>query len=46
VSFAAYLLLIPMFGILGAAYGSLIGYGSCLVFALVTNKLTKEKPQP
>lgn len=43
VSFAAYLLLIPPFGILGAAYGSLIGYGSCLLFALVTNRFTKEK---
>jgi len=43
VSFAAYLLLIPPFGILGAAYGSLIGYGSCLVFALVTNTVAREK---
>ena len=36
VSFAAYLLLIPAYGILGAAYGSLLGYGACLVFAIVT----------
>jgi O-antigen/teichoic acid export membrane protein len=34
-SFAAYLLLIPPYGILGAAYGSLVGYGACMVFALV-----------
>ncbi|WP_236031039.1 lipopolysaccharide biosynthesis protein [Paractinoplanes lichenicola] len=43
VSFAAYLLLIPPFGILGAAYGSLIGYGSCLLFALVTNQVTGDR---
>ncbi|MBU2666826.1 oligosaccharide flippase family protein [Actinoplanes bogorensis] len=43
VSFAAYLLLIPPFGILGAAYGSLIGYGSCLLFALITNRVTGGK---
>ncbi len=34
-SFAGYLLLIPPYGILGAAYGSLIGYGACLLFAVV-----------
>jgi O-antigen/teichoic acid export membrane protein len=34
-SFAAYLLLIPPYGMLGAAWGSLIGYGACMVFALV-----------
>ncbi len=39
VSFAAYLLLIPPFGILGAAYGSLLGYGACLMFAVVTSRL-------
>jgi O-antigen/teichoic acid export membrane protein len=33
-SFAAYLLLIPGHGILGAAWGSLLGYGAGLVFAL------------
>ncbi|MBM2623293.1 oligosaccharide flippase family protein [Actinoplanes sp. LDG1-06] len=43
VSFAAYLLLIPPFGILGAAYGSLVGYGSCLLFALVTNQVTGDR---
>lgn len=41
VSFAAYLLLIPDYGILGAAYGSLLGYGACLIFAIVaTTKIT------
>ena len=44
VSFAAYLLLIPPLGILGAAYGSLVGYGSCLLFALLANRLTGDKP--
>jgi O-antigen/teichoic acid export membrane protein len=39
VSFAAYVLLIPHYGILGAAYGSLLGYGACLVFALVASGL-------
>jgi hypothetical protein len=34
-SFVAYLLLIPPYGIAGAAYGSLVGYGACLVFAIV-----------
>jgi O-antigen/teichoic acid export membrane protein len=43
VSFAAYLTLIPPFGILGAAYGSLIGYGSCLLFALVANRVTGDR---
>jgi O-antigen/teichoic acid export membrane protein len=39
VSFAAYLLLIPGHGILGAAWGSLLGYGACLVFALAAGRL-------
>ncbi|WP_250007728.1 lipopolysaccharide biosynthesis protein [Actinoplanes sp. M2I2] len=43
VSFVAYLSLIPPFGILGAAYGSLIGYGSCLLFALVAHRLTGDR---
>jgi O-antigen/teichoic acid export membrane protein len=43
VSFAAYLLLIPPLGILGAAYGSLIGYGSCLLFALITNHVSGDR---
>jgi O-antigen/teichoic acid export membrane protein len=34
-SMAGYLVLIPREGALGAAYGSLFGYGSCLAFALV-----------
>ncbi|GLX99762.1 NAD(P)H-quinone oxidoreductase [Actinoplanes sp. NBRC 101535] len=44
VSFAAYVLLIPRLGILGAAYGSLLGYGACLVFALVATTLARERP--
>jgi O-antigen/teichoic acid export membrane protein len=43
VSFAAYLLLIPPYGILGAAYGSLLGYGACLVFALVTSVVAGDR---
>ncbi|MFI7545273.1 lipopolysaccharide biosynthesis protein [Actinoplanes sp. NPDC049599] len=43
ISFAAYLLLIPPYGILGAAYGSLLGYGSCLLFALVASRLTRDR---
>ncbi|GIF06612.1 lipopolysaccharide biosynthesis protein [Actinoplanes siamensis] len=43
VSFAVYLLLIPRLGILGAAYGSLAGYGVCLVFALLTTFVAKER---
>jgi O-antigen/teichoic acid export membrane protein len=43
VSFAAYLALIPPFGILGAAYGSLAGYGACLVFALVADQVARPK---
>jgi O-antigen/teichoic acid export membrane protein len=43
VSFAAYLLLIPRYGLLGAAYGSLLGYGSCLIFALVTSRLVRDR---
>jgi O-antigen/teichoic acid export membrane protein len=34
-SLTGYLVLIPTHGALGAAYGSLIGYGTCLLFALV-----------
>jgi O-antigen/teichoic acid export membrane protein len=41
VSFAAYLLLIPHHGILGAAYGSLLGYGACLVFALTAGRVAR-----
>jgi O-antigen/teichoic acid export membrane protein len=40
VSFAAYVLLIPRHGILGAAWGSLLGYGTCLLFALVVIRVT------
>ncbi|MEV6306534.1 NAD(P)H-quinone oxidoreductase [Actinoplanes sp. NPDC051861] len=44
VSFAAYVLLIPKIGILGAAYGSLLGYGACLAFALITTMVAKDRP--
>lgn len=37
-SFVAYVLLIPRYGMLGAAYGSLVGYGACLVFALAATR--------
>jgi O-antigen/teichoic acid export membrane protein len=40
VSFTAYVLLIPRHGILGAAWGSLLGYGTCLLFALVVIRVT------
>nr|BFE74903.1 hypothetical protein GCM10020092_082040 [Actinoplanes digitatis] len=43
VSFAAYLLLIPRQGILGAAYGSLLGYGACLAFALVSSRVVRDR---
>lgn len=43
VSFAVYLLLIPRLGILGAAYGSLAGYGACLLFALVASRVVKDE---
>jgi O-antigen/teichoic acid export membrane protein len=43
VSFAAYLLLIPHYGILGAAYGSLLGYGACLAFALASSRLAGDR---
>jgi O-antigen/teichoic acid export membrane protein len=33
-SLVAYLILIPSQGVLGAAYGSLIGYGACLAVAI------------
>lgn len=33
VSGVAYVVLIPPFGALGAAYGSIVGYGSCLLVA-------------
>ncbi|MBG0562633.1 NAD(P)H-quinone oxidoreductase [Actinoplanes sp. NEAU-A11] len=43
VSFAAYVLLIPRLGVLGAAWGSLLGYGACLLFAMVTTALTRDR---
>jgi O-antigen/teichoic acid export membrane protein len=41
VSFAAYLLLIPGHGIAGAAWGSLLGYGAGLVFALAASRFAR-----
>jgi len=41
VSFVGYVLLIPHYGILGAAYGSLVGYGACLVFAIVVSRFAE-----
>jgi hypothetical protein len=43
VSFVAYVGLIPRYGISGAAYGSLLGYGACLVFALLAGRLAGER---
>lgn len=43
VSFAAYLVFIPRHGILGAAWGSLLGYGAGLVFALITTALARDR---
>jgi O-antigen/teichoic acid export membrane protein len=43
VSFACYLLLIPAHGIAGAAWGSLIGYGAGLFFALVITKFAGDR---
>ncbi len=43
VSFAGYLLLIPAHGMLGAAYGSLLGYGACLIFALLTSRFAGDR---
>ena len=46
VSFAGYLLLIPSHGILGAAYGSLLGYGACLLFAIIAGRTTTSGRTP
>ncbi|GAA4950874.1 lipopolysaccharide biosynthesis protein [Actinoplanes utahensis] len=43
VSFVAYVLLIPKMNILGAAYGSLAGYGTCLVFAMVATRIVRDR---
>jgi O-antigen/teichoic acid export membrane protein len=43
VSFAAYMLWIPGHGMVGAAYGSLLGYGACLVFALLTSRFAGDR---
>jgi O-antigen/teichoic acid export membrane protein len=39
VSLVAYGTLIPRYGISGAAYGSLLGYGACLLFAVLAGRL-------
>lgn len=41
VSLVAYLALIPHHGILGAAWGSLIGYGGCLLFAIAASRFAR-----
>jgi O-antigen/teichoic acid export membrane protein len=47
VSMAAYLLLIPRHGISGAAYGSLLGYGACLLFAVTASRVVGDRgPAP
>jgi O-antigen/teichoic acid export membrane protein len=46
VSFAAYLLWIPQHGILGAAWGSLVGYAACMIFAVTASRLVGDKPVP
>jgi len=43
-SFVGYVALIPPYGILGAAYGSLIGYGVCLIFAVVAGHIVGDRP--
>jgi O-antigen/teichoic acid export membrane protein len=43
-SLAAYVLLIPSHGASGAAYGSLIGYGVCLVFAEAAVRVGTARP--
>jgi O-antigen/teichoic acid export membrane protein len=43
ISFAAYLLLIPAHGMLGAAYGSLLGYGACLALALAISRFAADR---
>ena len=43
VSFAAYVGLIPRYGISGAAYGSLLGYGACLLFAVTAGRLAGDR---
>jgi len=43
VSFAGYLLWIPGHGMVGAAYGSLLGYGACLIFAVLTSRFAGDR---
>jgi O-antigen/teichoic acid export membrane protein len=46
VSFAGYLLLIPAHGMAGAAWGSLFGYGACLLFALAAAHFARDRISP
>jgi O-antigen/teichoic acid export membrane protein len=46
VSLAAYLAWIPKHGILGAAWGSLVGYGACLVVATAASQFVSTKKVP
>ena len=46
VSFAAYLVLIPPLGIAGAAYGSLAGYGACLLVAVAAGRFAAGRIHP
>ena len=46
VSLAAYLAWIPKHGIEGAAWGSLVGYGACLVFAISASRFVGDKVVP
>jgi O-antigen/teichoic acid export membrane protein len=43
VSLIGYIVLIPPYGIVGAAYGSLLGYGACLIFALATTRFVRNR---
>jgi O-antigen/teichoic acid export membrane protein len=43
VSLVGYIVLIPPYGIVGAAYGSLLGYGACLIFALATTRFVRNR---
>jgi O-antigen/teichoic acid export membrane protein len=49
VSMLGYVLLIPSQGAMGAAYGSLLGYGACLIVAAVAVRLGRTgagRPEP
>jgi O-antigen/teichoic acid export membrane protein len=46
VSLAAYLVWIPEHGMLGAAWGSLVGYGACLIVATAASQFVSTKKAP